>query len=402
MDDKLAIIEVENISVLNDIPFNKKSKRDRSVRKNENFIYSHSVVRQNEKDFPHISSHNVGSDMSLSFNKDLHKVAQEVVKSYKMKGSFEESKDQCVNETYNGESRTILKEGLNRKDAGDVNNNYILFEDPRKERVEVQVEHMQDCGDNIGYVSVEFGKNRNTLTLDDFVMPPMHESQLVALETGQSHVSSLVDVEAENRFVTPLIVAEEKKERAFSFLSLCQSSFTLLSSNTPFEFGVGRVNFMDWFYPLTYPGHPWNDLHVGMIMYYLRKFCKYGLDNSARVTTSDPFYISWVVKIHNAWEANGKDERLINTHHDVAQYIRGDKILANTPWLDVDYVRIPINYSDYGLYTICSFAGYVCRGYIISMSIFDYENLRLRYGILLSDYGKRKIDTGTASENEDS
>ncbi|KAH0672754.1 hypothetical protein KY290_024982 [Solanum tuberosum] len=95
----------------------------------------------------------------------------------------------------------------------------------------------------------------------------------------------------------------------------------------PFEFGVGRVNLMDWFYPLTYPGHPWNDL-----------FCKYGPDNSARVSTSDPFFISWVVRIHNAWEPNGKDERLINTHHDVAQYIRGDKILANTPWVDVDYI----------------------------------------------------------------
>ncbi|KAH0754711.1 hypothetical protein KY290_024981 [Solanum tuberosum] len=107
MDDKLAIIEAENLSVLNDIPFNKKSKRDRYVRQNENFTGSHSVVRQNEKDLPHISSHNVGSDLSLSFNRDLQKIAQEVVnvrevstnkdvgvkQSYRMKGSFEESKD---------------------------------------------------------------------------------------------------------------------------------------------------------------------------------------------------------------------------------------------------------------------------------------------------------------------
>ncbi|KAK6796476.1 hypothetical protein RDI58_004177 [Solanum bulbocastanum] len=36
-----------------------------------------------------------------------------------------------------------------------------------------------------------------------------------------------------------------------------------------------------------------------------------------------------------------------------------------------------------GLYT-CSFAEYVCRGDMdISMSIFDSENLRLRYGALL-------------------
>ncbi|WMV14831.1 hypothetical protein MTR67_008216 [Solanum verrucosum] len=78
-------------------------------------------------------------------------------------------------------------------------------------------------------------------------------------------------------------------------------------------------------------------------MYYLRKFCKYGPDNSARVTTTDPFFISWVVQIHDAWEANGKDESLISIHHEVAQYIRGDRILANTPWVDVDHVCIPVN-----------------------------------------------------------
>ncbi|WMV29844.1 hypothetical protein MTR67_023229 [Solanum verrucosum] len=193
-----------------------------------------------------------------------------------MKGSFEESKDQCVNETYNGKSRTVLKEGLNRKDAGDVNNNKILFEDPRKERVEVQVEHMQDCGDNIGDVSMDFGKNRNTLTLDDFVMPPMRESH-----------------------------------RKTSFFTAPTNPI-----DPPFEFGVGRVNLMDWFYPSTYP-----DI-LGMIC-------------------------------------------------------------------------------DCGLYT-CFFPEYVCRGDIISMLVFDCENLRLRYKALLWDYRKEKIDTGTISDKEDS
>ncbi|KAG5590498.1 hypothetical protein H5410_041012 [Solanum commersonii] len=57
---------------------------------------------------------------------------------------------------------------------------------------------------------------------------------------------------------------------------------------------------------------------------------------------------------------------------------------------------------DCSLYT-CSFDEYVCRGDMnISMSIFYSENLRLRYGALLWDYGKRKIDTGAVSENEDS
>ncbi|WMV07674.1 hypothetical protein MTR67_001059 [Solanum verrucosum] len=180
-------------------------------------------------------------------------------------------------------------------------------------------------------------------------------------------------------------------------------------------------------------------LHVDVIIYYLRKFCKYGPDNSARVTTTDPFFISWVVQIHDVWEANGKDESLISIHHEVAQYIRGDRILANTPWVDVDHVCIPVNSSaafhwflvvfsirkrpvgdplvygnrenipqqcdnstDCGLYT-CAFAEYVCRGgRNVSMSGLNAENLRLRFGALLWEYGKMKIDTESVSEDETS
>ncbi|KAL3360810.1 hypothetical protein AABB24_013990 [Solanum stoloniferum] len=57
------------------------------------------------------------------------------------------------------------------------------------------------------------------------------------------------------------------------------------------------------------------------------------------------FFISWVVQIHDVWEVNDKDESLISIHHEVAQYIRGDRILANTPWVNVDHVCIPVNSS---------------------------------------------------------
>ncbi|KAH0724967.1 hypothetical protein KY284_000832 [Solanum tuberosum] len=235
MNDDLACIEAENLSVLTDLAFNKKHERDRYVRQNDN-VQIQSVVWKNDKDLPHNSSYNVGSDLSMTFNKDLQKIAQEVVKAFmnsafkhiieelkslqndvsinkdlgveqissgKMKGILcGESKDQCANETFNSENRSAQKEGFNMKVA------VFLHHDPRKERVEVQVEHLQDCGDNIGDVTVCFGKNRNTPTLDDFVMPKMCESQLVALETGQAYVSSLADVDSENRFVTPLGAVE--------------------------------------------------------------------------------------------------------------------------------------------------------------------------------------------------
>ena len=55
---------------------------------------------------------------------------------------------------------------------------------------------------------------------------------------------------------------------------------------------------------------------------------------------------------------------------------------------------------DCGLYT-CVFAEYVCRGDMnISMSGVNAENLRLRFGALLWEYGKMKIDTESVSEDK--
>ncbi|KAH0661826.1 hypothetical protein KY285_026720 [Solanum tuberosum] len=397
MDEELGIIEAENLTVLTDIPFNKKSKRDRSVRQNEN-LQTHCVVQQNVKNLPHSSAQKVGSDLSLSFNKDLQKIAQEVVKVRNELEKFEKNVDAKFVE---------MK----------------AFMDSSFKHIIQELKSLQNdvsTNKDLGGVSVDFEINRKTPTLDDFVMPNMCESQLVALETGQTYVSSLVEVESENICVTPLEVAKAEKtkfnqfgviEGENTFISpvqhvrtkipgkYAQSPYTNLSEsggtsvNTvkyclwrhpfvnykgfdmynevilhfkkwidsklskkrgketsfftaasnpidpPFEFGVGRVDLMDWFHPLAYPGHPWRDLHVDVIMYYLRKFCKYGPNNSARVTTTDPFFISWVVQIHDVWEANDKDESLISIHHEVAQYMRGDRILANTPWVDVDHER---------------------------------------------------------------
>ncbi|KAH0649566.1 hypothetical protein KY290_033234 [Solanum tuberosum] len=549
MDEELDIIESENLTVLTNIPFNKKSKRD----------------KYNVKDLPHSSAQKVGSDPSLSFNKDLQKIAQEVVKVRNELEKFEKNVDAkfvkmkaFMDSSFKyiiQELKSLHNDVSTNKDLGDIK---VVVEDQRKGNVDVQNEHLQDCGDKDGVqtpssfrgLSIDFETNRKTPTLDDFVMPNMRESQLIALETGQTYVSSLVDVEFENICVTPLEVAKARKtkfnqfgviEGENTFISpvqhvrtkipgkYAQSPYTNLSEsggtlvNTvkyclwrhpfvnykgktsfftaasnpidpPFEFGVGRVDLMDWFHPLAYPWQPWSDLHVDVIMYYLRKFCKYSLDNSARVTTTDPFFISWVVQIHDAWEANDKDESLISIHHEVAQYIRGDRILANTPWVYVDHVCISVNSSaafhwflvvfsirkrclyiydslngygvkhtnavtslvqkisrmihlflvatdyyafkkdidwntdvhyagrpvgdplvygnrenipqqcdnstDCGLYT-CAFAEYVCRGdRNVSMSGLNAENLRLRFGALLWEYGKIKIDTESVSEDE--
>ncbi|KAL3376318.1 hypothetical protein AABB24_002984, partial [Solanum stoloniferum] len=77
-------------------------------------------------------------------------------------------------------------------------------------------------------VSVDFEINRKTPTLDDFVMPNMRESQLVALETGQTYVSSLVDVVSENICVTPLEVAKAGKTK-FNQFGVIEGENTFIS-----------------------------------------------------------------------------------------------------------------------------------------------------------------------------
>ncbi|KAG5595521.1 hypothetical protein H5410_036753, partial [Solanum commersonii] len=60
------------------------------------------------------------------------------------------------------------------------------------------------------------------------------------------------------------------------------------------------------------------------------------------VTTTDYYFIQWIDQIYNAWEKNNS---FITSDHEVSQYIKGYKILSNTPWDKVDFVCIPDNVS---------------------------------------------------------
>ncbi|KAG5606840.1 hypothetical protein H5410_028332 [Solanum commersonii] len=377
MEEELDVIEVEKLSNLNHSAFKKKSKRGSFARQSDN-VQVHNDEMDNDKEVPHNSAHHAESDLSSTISKDLVKFAQEIDKAL-MDSSFKHIIE---------ELKSIQKEGSTNKDA-------------------------------VGGVIVDFELNRNTPTLDDFVMPNMRQSQLVALETGQTYVSSLVDVEYGNICVTPLKVVEAGKTKFNQFGvgegenthhvrtkipgKYAQSPYTNLSESGGTS--VNTMKYCSWRHPfgeidglvspfgLSRTSYLWGDLHVDVIMYYLRKFCKYGPNNSARVTTTDPFLLIGLYK------------SMMRGRPVVAQYIRGDKILSNTPWVDVDHVCIQVNSSiafhcDYGLYT-CAFVEYVCHGErYISMSIFNSKNLRLRFGALLWKYGKMKIDTEYVSEDE--
>ncbi|KAK4716619.1 hypothetical protein R3W88_014957 [Solanum pinnatisectum] len=281
MEEELVAIEVEKLNNLNHSAFKKKSKHGSFARQSDN-VQAHDDEMDNDKEVPHNSAHHVRNDLGkLERNIDD--------KFNKMKAFMYSSFKHIIEEL-----KSIKKR--------------------RKEKVDVQNEHLQDC--------VQSPSDLNTHTLDDFVMPNMHESQLVALETGHTYVSSLVDVEYGNICFNQIGVGEGENThhvRAKIPGKYAQSPYTILSESSvtsvfftaasnpidpPCEYGVGRVKLMDWFHPLAYPGQPWGDL-INFLLY----------------------------------------ESLISIHHEVAQYIRGDKILANTPWVDVDHVCIQVNSS---------------------------------------------------------
>ncbi|KAH0709792.1 hypothetical protein KY290_011199 [Solanum tuberosum] len=307
-----------------------------------------------------------------------------------------------------------------------IENIKVVVEDQRKGKVDVQNEHLQDCGDKD---SVQTPSSfRNHIFYNSFESENICVTPLEVVEARKTKFNQFGVIEGENTHISPVQHVCTKipgKYAQSPYTNLNESggtsvntvkyylwrhpfvnykgfdmktSFFTAASNPidpPFEFGVGRVDLMDWFHPLAYPGQPWRDL-----------FCKYGPDNSARVTTTGPFFISWVVQIHDAWEANDKDESLISIHHEVAQYIR-DVHYAGKPVGDPlvygNRENIPQqrdNSTDCGLYT-CAFVEYVCRGdRNISMSGLNAENLRFRFGALLWEYGKMKIDTESISEDE--
>ncbi|XP_059310658.1 uncharacterized protein LOC132062017 [Lycium ferocissimum] len=211
-----------------------------------------------------------------------------------------------------------------------------------------------------------------TPTLDDLELPPFNESQIVELETKTS-------VQLDHMDITPELEARNRKPGPYGKSPFTGFSSTGSSTNiaptyfhikhpfancigfaidieliaefeawgnkilNPYNLGVDKIDKMDWFYNMMTTGISWGDLHVDVIMYYLRKKAKYGPNNGVRYVTTDCFFKSWVELIHQQFKQKNYDPSIITPEHDVAQVIRGYKILANISWDKVDYVIIPIN-----------------------------------------------------------
>ncbi|KAF4392669.1 hypothetical protein G4B88_029408 [Cannabis sativa] len=84
-------------------------------------------------------------------------------------------------------------------------------------------------------------------------------------------------------------------------------------------------------------------VHIDIIFYYLRNKIKYSAKPKIKVTTTDCLFCSSITSLYDEFVEKNNDISVLSLSHNVAQYIRGGKILCATPWHLVDHVVMHIN-----------------------------------------------------------
>lgn len=99
--------------------------------------------------------------------------------------------------------------------------------------------------------------------------------------------------------------------------------------------GVEKMNFVvacpeekNWFYLMSQKNRCWNDEHIDVIFYYLRKKSKHQFNSTYRYTTTNCIFKNYI----NATNARS-----------IMNIIKGISIPAGSPWHLVDEVYIPVN-----------------------------------------------------------
>ncbi|XP_055835052.1 uncharacterized protein LOC129903514, partial [Solanum dulcamara] len=126
------------------------------------------------------------------------------------------------------------------------------------------------------------------------------------------------------------------------------------------SFGFERMDFVvafpkdkNWFYLMSQPDRCWNDEHIDVIFYYLRKKSKMQLSNQYRYTTTNCIFKNYIEYAHtryyhlppNISTQEDMARATVTAHQErsVKNIIRGFSIPAGLPWHLVDEVYIPVN-----------------------------------------------------------
>ncbi|KAM3217461.1 hypothetical protein P3L10_026904 [Capsicum annuum] len=144
----------------------------------------------------------------------------------------------------------------------------------------------------------------------------------------------------------------------------------------------------------------------------MRKKAKYEPNIVVKFTTTDFVFRNKIDALYHDFVKNGKDFSAIPKKYEVEEHIRGLYCDANVPWNKVNFYlkkgiakfendTLPIKIidelpqqtqCDCGAF-IRAFAEYVIHGRDIPKEI-EISYVSMRYGALLWDYGKRKLEAG--------
>ncbi|XP_055800375.1 uncharacterized protein LOC129869786 [Solanum dulcamara] len=119
------------------------------------------------------------------------------------------------------------------------------------------------------------------------------------------------------------------------------------------DYVVAYSKEKNWFYLMSQPKKCWNDEHIDVIFYYLRKKSKLQNGNHYRYTTTNCIFKDYINMAHARYYSINQD---FSTQEDMARgadvsrlersvtnIIRGLFIPAGLPWYLVDDVYIPVN-----------------------------------------------------------
>ncbi|KAF3644730.1 putative protein EIN4-like [Capsicum annuum] len=111
-----------------------------------------------------------------------------------------------------------------------------------------------------------------------------------------------------------------------------------------FDFVVAYPETKNWFYLMSQPQTCWNDEHIDVIFYYLRKKVKLQIQEQYRYTTSNCLY---KVYINNAYDRYCQQQQEVSPNEEcLINIIKGFSIPDGLPWHLIDEVYISINCGD--------------------------------------------------------
>ncbi|XP_059278241.1 uncharacterized protein LOC132032609 isoform X2 [Lycium ferocissimum] len=109
------------------------------------------------------------------------------------------------------------------------------------------------------------------------------------------------------------------------------------------KLGATLVKDKNWFYLLSMEGKLWNDEHLDVIFYYLRKKGKNEDNSTYKYTTVSCILHTIITEIYHAWKNPELSTSVTSKESDVCVYINGYRLMGNVPWHIVDNVLIPVN-----------------------------------------------------------